>query len=206
MSVANRPPPISTTRHLVPPTILSQTAPLSPGGYPMSPPSPGSPMTPIKTAMSQSYSAFTSPAMTGALQSPPKTVMQRTYVLRPMATESTPDLVTRDLSAQHHATHCKDAVTYFRKARAANERYAQYMRKEGANRAKLRARSVPTTQGARIFGVAKAAMTSQRGGNLPLTSVFNSGGMSSGLGVSKQPNLLRRLAVKALEQKRSEEE
>ena len=65
---------------------------------------------------------------------------------------------------------------------------------------------MPTTPGARIFGVAKAAMTSQRGGNLPLTSVFNSGGMSSGLGVSKQPNLLRRLAVKALEQKRSEEE
>ena len=42
-----------------------------------------------------------------------------------MATESTPDLVTRDLSAQHHATHCKDAVTYFRKARAANERCAR---------------------------------------------------------------------------------
>ena len=44
------------------------------------------------------------------------------YVLRPVGTESTPEL--QDMSEQHHAAHCKDAVTYFRKARAANERCA----------------------------------------------------------------------------------
>merc|ERR1719375_1760453 len=90
-------------------------------------------MTPIKTALSASYSAFTSPASTGALHSPQKTVMKRTYVLRPVATDSG-SFELRDLSEQHHAAHCKEAVTYFRKARAANERYAEYKRKENENR------------------------------------------------------------------------
>merc|ERR1719487_2003888 len=136
--------------------------------------------------------------MAGAAWSPPKTVMKRTYVLRPAAdSASTPEL--HDLSAQHHAAHCKDAVTYFRKARAANERYAEYKRKESENRAKLRARSLPTTAGTRVFQVANAAMVKHRGESAApggLFNAFNAGGMSSGLGVSKQPNLLRRLAVK----------
>jgi hypothetical protein len=203
MSAVARPPPITTARHLIPPTILSQTAPLSPGGYPMSPHSPLSPMTPIKTAMSQSYSAFTSPA-TMALHSPQKTVMKRTYVLRPVGTESTPEL--QDMSEQHHAAHCKDAVTYFRKARAANERYYEYKKKEDENRSKLRTRSVPNLQGARSafssgLQVISTATAKSRGENAPGMSVFNSKGMGTGLGVSKQPNLLRRLATqRALQQ------